>query len=136
VSAQVVRHLRRSAHRLASKAVSPECSRSRRICSHRRSGARPIIGVRAEIPHRTKEKTTKFDAVPLAGTSRFLLRKCSKTLCAVIPAPFYAPGKPLDASTLKHATVTASNSFMTRKLSYFYLFPLIFTVNLFANHKL
>jgi hypothetical protein len=88
VSAQAVRHVSRSVRCLAAKALSPECCGSGLICWHRRFGAHPIIGVRAEIPHRAEEKTTRLDAVPLAGTSRFLLRKCSKTLRAVIPAPF------------------------------------------------
>jgi hypothetical protein len=47
--------------------------------------AHAIIGVRAEIPHRCEEKTTKLDAVPVAGTNRLLLRIRSKTSRTIAP---------------------------------------------------
>jgi hypothetical protein len=50
--------------------------------------AHAIIGVRAETPHRCEEKTTKLDAVPVAGTNRLLLRIRSKTSRVIAPVPY------------------------------------------------
>jgi hypothetical protein len=49
--------------------------------------AHAITGVRAEIPHRCEEKTTKLDVVPVAGTNRLLLRIRSKTSRTIAPVP-------------------------------------------------
>jgi hypothetical protein len=50
--------------------------------------AHAIIGVRAEIPHRCEEKTTRLDAVPVAGTNRLLPRIRSKTSRIIAPVPY------------------------------------------------
>jgi hypothetical protein len=47
-----------------------------------------IIGVRAETPHLCEEKTTKLDAVPVAGTNRLLLRIRSKTSPTIAPPSY------------------------------------------------
>jgi hypothetical protein len=92
------------------------------------------MSIRAEIGHCTDEKTTKLNAVPFAGTSRLLLRICSKTL-RVIFCP-HATRKLLDVARNQTDNFIPVNFITDRKPSYFYRIVLICIVILLGNHKL
>ena len=84
MSAQAARRV--CQHDLAMKVLSPKCGPRRHLRSTAVLG-HAIIGVRAETPHCCEEKTTKLDAVPVAGTNRLLPRIRSKTSRIIAPVP-------------------------------------------------